>query len=207
MKILALSDQESKYYYDCYEPGRLDDIDLIISCGDLEPGYLEFFATLSHAPVLYVHGNHDARYDANPPLGCICIDDSIFRFNGVRILGLGGSMRYSFDKPNQYNEKEMRARIRRLQPKLRRYKGFDILVTHAPAFELNDMPDLPHRGFRCFRDLMDRYHPAYFFHGHVHENYVSSFKRMDKYGDTVVVNAYEYCVVDAPWAVPDPLKW
>ena len=43
MKILVLADQKSKYLYDFYEPDKLKDIDLIISCGDLSPSYLVFF--------------------------------------------------------------------------------------------------------------------------------------------------------------------
>ena len=34
MKILVLADQKSKYLYDFYEPDKLKDIDLIISCDD-----------------------------------------------------------------------------------------------------------------------------------------------------------------------------
>ena len=37
MKILAIADEESRYLWDFYEPGKLKDIDLIISCGDLNP--------------------------------------------------------------------------------------------------------------------------------------------------------------------------
>ena len=33
MKILAVSDEECTALWDYYEPGRLDDYDLIISCG------------------------------------------------------------------------------------------------------------------------------------------------------------------------------
>ena len=40
MKILAIADEESKYLWDFYEKGKLDGIDLIISCGDLDPNYL-----------------------------------------------------------------------------------------------------------------------------------------------------------------------
>lgn len=29
-------------------------------------------------------------------------------------------------------------------------RRFDILLTHAPAAGINDMDDLPHRGFQCF---------------------------------------------------------
>ena len=54
MKILAVADEESKYYYDFYRPGCLDEFDLILACGDLKAKYLEFLATMSHCPVLYV---------------------------------------------------------------------------------------------------------------------------------------------------------
>ena len=40
MNILVLADHESKYLYDYYEPEKLKDVDLIISCGDLEANYL-----------------------------------------------------------------------------------------------------------------------------------------------------------------------
>ena len=95
MRILAISDEESRYLWDFFEKSKLEGIDLIISCGDLDPRYLSFLATFTTAPVLYVHGNHDDRYNKIPPDGCISIEDKIYVHEGVRILGLGGSMRYS----------------------------------------------------------------------------------------------------------------
>lgn len=195
MRILTVADVESKVLWDYYERGMLDGIDLIISCGDLNPRYLSFLVTMSSVPVLYVHGNHDTKYDTIPPEGCTCIEDRIYVHNGVRILGLGGSMRY---KPgdHQYTEREMQRRIRRLRFQLWRHKGFDILVTHAPAYQLNDGMDLPHQGFRAFRELMEKYHPKFFLHGHVHMSYGRQHKRYDKYEETHVINAYEKCVFD-----------
>lgn len=95
MNILVLADQEYPPLWNPLHPYRHKDVDLILSCGDLSPDYLSFIATYSHAPVLYVHGNHDEQYNTRPPLGCICIDDRIYRYRGVRILGLGGSVRYT----------------------------------------------------------------------------------------------------------------
>ena len=43
MNIMILSDQESKLLYEYYDPERIKDIDLLISCGDLPPEYLTFF--------------------------------------------------------------------------------------------------------------------------------------------------------------------
>lgn len=196
MKILVLADQKSKYLYDFYEPDKLKGIDLIISCGDLSPVYLSFFVTLCNVPLLYVRGNHDGRYETTPPEGCICIEDDIYVFEGIRILGLGGSMEYIPKASNQYSEKSMRKRVRKLRYKLWRNKGFDILVAHAPAYQVNDLEDLPHRGFKVFRTLMEKYEPKYFFHGHVHANYSRKFKRIDTFGKTTVVNGYEYYIIE-----------
>ena len=85
----------------------------------------------------------------------------------------------------------MRKRVKKLRWKLWRKKGFDILVTHAPAYQLNDGNDLTHRGFQVFRDLLDKYSPKYFLHGHMHQNYKQTHKRCDQYHNTQVINAYE----------------
>lgn len=195
MRILAVADQESKLLWDFYERGMLDGIDLIISCGDLDPNYLSFLVTMATVPVLYVHGNHDGKYEKIPPEGCICIEDELFVYKGIRILGLGGSMRYK-KGPHQYTEKQMQWRVQKLRFKLWRHRGVDILVTHAPAYQLNDGMDLPHQGFRAFLWVMEKYRPKFFLHGHVHMSYGRQHKRYDKYGDTHVINAFERCVFD-----------
>ena len=137
----------------------------------------------------------DEKYEKVPPEGCICIDDDIFEYQGVRILGLGGSMRY---RPGQYQytEREMRRRVKKLRFKLFKKGGFDILVTHAPAYQINDGEDLPHRGFQIFRELMERYQPKYFLHGHVHLRYGRKHKRCDQYQNTQIINACERYVFE-----------
>lgn len=194
MKILVVADEESKSLWDHYEKSKLEGIDLILSCGDLNPKYLSFLATFSKAPVYYIHGNHDGCYEETPPDGCTCIDDDLVVFNGIRILGLGGSMRYK-SGPHQYTEFDMRCRIARLGFKIFRHKGFDILLTHSPAFGLHDMEDLPHRGYRCFLELLKKYKPKFFIHGHVHMSY-GRFPREEKHGETMVVNAYEKHIIE-----------
>jgi len=193
MKILVLADTESKYLWDFYEKEKLENIDLIISCGDLKASYLSFLATFTTAPVLYVCGNHDSSYAKKPPEGCICIEDDIYVFNGIRILGLGGSQCYNFG-PHQYTQKDMYKRVQKLRRKLRRHKGFDILVTHSPAYRLHDGEDLPHTGFQAFHDLLVKYKPRYFIHGHMHMNYGHRMRQYREYPYneyTTVINAYE----------------
>ena len=82
MKILCLADEENKAYWDYFRKEKLDDIDLILSCGDLKADYLTFLVTMGHAPLLYIHGNHDEGYRTRPPEGCDCIDDKVVTFRG-----------------------------------------------------------------------------------------------------------------------------
>lgn len=205
MKILVLADEESRSLYEHYDPEKLKGIGLIIACGDLRRNYLDFFASMTNAPVIFVLGNHDGWYNPEDSSGCICIEDDIFVYHGIRILGLGGSMRYHPGAQNQYTEREMRRRIRRLRWKLFRSGGFDILVAHSPARHVNDLEDRPHQGFECFCSLMDKYRPKFFIHGHVHAAY-GGFRRLSHYGDTVVVNAYEHYVIEYPDMTAETVK-
>ena len=195
MKILLLADQAEPMLWEHLDRRKLEGVDLILSCGDLPASYLSFLTCFTNAPILYIHGNHDGRYEKQPPEGCICIEDTIYVHEGVRILGLGGSMRYNKGE-HQYTEREMKKRVGRLWFRLWRSKGFDILLTHAPAYQLGDDTDLAHRGFQVFRRLMDRYKPRAMVHGHVHQSYRYDFKRERDYNGTQVINACGYCYLE-----------
>lgn len=199
MRILAVSDKTAQRFYDYYVPGMLEAYSLILACGDLKPEYLEFLVTMARCPVLFVHGNHDEYLDTRPPEGCDCIDDDLVVYRGIRILGLGGSYRYR-DGKYMYTEKQMRLRILRLMPKIWKHKGFDILVTHAPARGVNDLDTLAHRGFECFNALLERYHPKVFVHGHIHTEYGHKIPQCTQLDQTTVINACEYYAFDYPEA-------
>ena len=139
MRILVISDEESPALWDHFDRRRLEGVDLILSCGDLDPEYLSFLVTFCHAPLLYVHGNHDDKYQKTPPGGCICVENRIHVCKGLRILGLGGSMRYKQRGEHQYTQGQMNRRVLKMTIPLLRHKGFDILLTHAPAYDLNDV--------------------------------------------------------------------
>ncbi len=194
MNILAIADVESSALWNHYSENKLTDIDLIVSCGDLDPRYLSFLVTFANVPLLYVHGNHDDCYDRLPPEGCICIDDKIYVHNGIRFLGLGGCLPYKKGK-HMYSEAQMEKRIRKIKRQIRKHHGFDVLVTHAPARGIGDASDLPHRGYEAFLTLLNFYQPAYMVHGHVHMQYDYTLPRTNQLGETTIVNAYEkYCI-------------
>ena len=226
MKILLIADHEDKALWDYWSAKtaeRLSDVRLILSAGDLDADYLEFLVTMLNVPLVYIHGNHDGAYLKEPPKGCIDADGRVVDVKcgpseTVRILGLGGSMRYNAYAPHMYSEKEMKKRIAGLKKtilkdavrgRLRGRRGIDILLTHAPCRGYGDLDDLPHQGFECFNDLLSRQKPGLHVYGHVHRAYTggshdsSGGRTMTHPSGTVLINADTSYVIDC---LPNPVR-
>ncbi len=182
-------------------------IDLILSCGDLPQKYLEYLTNFTAAPILYVHGNHDGSYREMNLGGCICVDDSVYVWKGLRIMGLGGSIRYNNREDSfQYTEREMRRRVRKALA-----QGPSCGRHRPAAYPLpGGWPERQHGScsqgpFACFNDLMDEYEPQWFVHGHVHLNYDAKLPRVCTRGKTTVINCYRALCVRDPGPGPrDP---
>ena len=200
MKILIVADEEYMGYWDYYVPGRLKPYQLILSGGDLHAKYLSFMVTMARCPLMYIHGNHDGRYEDTPPEGCDCIDDKLVVYRGLRILGLGGTSPFCRGK-FQYTERQMRMRIRKLKRAIEAVGGVDIVLTHSAPRGVGDSDDRAHQGFEAFLELMDTYHPKYLFHGHVHLRYGQNIPRIREYHGTKVINCCERYVLDYEFPV------
>ena len=184
--ILCVGDEEDKGIWEGYSDD-LKDVDFIISCGDIKAAYLEYLVSKTNKNLFYVHGNHDESYDMYPPSGAICIDDDLYIYKGIRILGLGGSINYN-DGKYMYSEKQMRNRIRRLRRKIKKAGGIDIVVAHSPIRYFGDLKDSAHIGFMCLGDLVGRYQPKYYLFGHVHKNYKYDYTGYYNIGETQIIN-------------------
>ena len=191
MKILAVSDEENNILWSGEIKNIAHEADLIISCGDLKNEYLEFLLTMINAPLLYVFGNHDIT----GPEGGICIDGRIYNFEGVKFLGLGGSMRYRHAK-NMYTENEMRRKFLMTLPFIRLRKGFDVLITHAPAKGYGDLEDTAHRGFETFNAIIRKYKPRYMLHGHIHNSYGRIKREYIHENGTKIINVCGYRLIN-----------
>lgn len=199
MKILVVSDVEERLLYDCFKKERVEGVELIIACGDLRAGYLDFLMTMVNVPMLYVLGNHDDVLVKNPPLGAISLEDKIIKFKGYKIAGLGGCIRYNDRTICMNTETEMKWRCLKLSAKAALKGGVDIFVSHAPARGYGDLEDFPHRGFICFNNLLNRIKPQYMFHGHVHTNYHRSIKTSYEHpSGATIMNCCGYKIIDLP---------
>jgi len=196
MKILVVADTQVPEFTESRFDGELTKgVELIISCGDLQPEYLTMLSKQVGVPVYYIMGNHDIRYEVAPPEGCLNIHRQVITYGGVRILGLGGSRWYN-GGPHQYHERQMRTFIRKLWFSMLGKNKFDIVVTHAPPRGIGDEEDPCHRGFRCFIGLIQRYSPAYLLHGHIHKLFQADAQRITMVNQTKVINCYGYYVFE-----------
>ncbi len=186
--------------------------DLVLSCGDLPFDYLEYLVSRLDVPVLYVPGNHDPSLaqeatwspvrEAYPPppgpQGCVNIDGRVTEELGLRIAGLGGSLRYK-EGPHQYTQAQMGRRALKLELRLRLKRAnagrkLDILVTHAPPFGLAEAQDAAHVGFVGILRLVQHLQPQLLVHGHIHP-----FGRLlpeRRVGATRIVNAIPSRVIE-----------
>lgn len=94
MKILLIADDADPRLWEHMDKKRMEGVELVLAGGDLPASYLSFLTCFTSAPIVYVPGNHDDTYEVRPPEGCICADGRVIEAAGVRILGLGGSLRY-----------------------------------------------------------------------------------------------------------------
>lgn len=168
MKILAVSDVESKFIWDHFDPNVFRGVDLMISCGDLKASYLSYLVTMIPAPLFYVFGNHDGSYMKNPPDGCVSIDGRVLEYKGLRIAGLGGCLGTNPKNPFEFTQTQMERRVRRLQSELRRNKKIDIFVSHAPLQGVGEGSDAFHAGFAAFSTIHTQNKPALHLFGHHH---------------------------------------
>jgi Icc-related predicted phosphoesterase len=196
MRILAVSDVESNFIWDHFDPEVFSGIDFIISCGDLKASYLSFIVSMIPAPLFYVHGNHDTDYLRKPPEGCVDIDGRLISYRGLRIGGLGGCLGSS-PEPFQFTELEMARRAKRFAGEIKKKRGIDIFVSHAAPLGFGDGDDAFHQGFAAFHTLDTLHEPRLHFFGHKHlSGSPVNKKAVMKLGNTTLVNATGYRIVD-----------
>lgn len=219
LKLLCISDKIDPLIYSSNIKKRFNNIDLVLSAGDLELNYYGFIVSSLNKPLLFIFGNHNLKLlqnyrnfstnsisrDKEPnnsiqrSYGSIYIGDKVKNVKSLLIAGLGGSKRYN-GGVNQYSEIEMGFKILKLLPFLifnRIFHGrwLDILLTHAPPKDVGDRSDKCHQGFEIFRTFIQLFKPEYLLHGHIHL-YDMNAPRVTQFDKTKVINIYEHYILD-----------
>ena len=207
VRIMTICDEVDARLYGAGLAERRGQFDLLLSCGDIPPYYIDYVASTLCVPVLGVHGNHDgslARAHArgheddeeqHADWGMAELHGRIVHEQGLLIGGFDGCLKYNRGS-YQYTEGGMRWQIARMIPqllmnKLRYGRYLDVLVTHAPPRHIHDQEDRPHQGFEVFRWFLKTFRPRYHLHGHIHI-YDNRTNTRTLFHETEVLNAYPY---------------
>jgi uncharacterized protein len=205
MKILTLSDVQIPFLNSPQVKKVFSGADLIISCGDLPPHYLEYIVSALDVPHYFVRGNHAQEIEQEDGTRCpepfsgANLHRRVVNFRGLLLAGVEGSLRYR-KGPFQYSQYEMWKFVLELAPRLllnrlRHGRALDVFVTHASPWGIHDQEDLPHQGIHAFVWLIKVFKPAYHFHGHIHVYHPDTVTE-SKVGETRVLNTYGYREID-----------
>lgn len=212
LRVLAIADIVEPQLYHEGVAEWMGKVDLIVSCGDLPPYYLDYLMTNLDAPLVHVLGNHcearhnrEKRCDPAAYPGAVNLHRHVINLQvegcgtPLIVAGLEGSPWYN-DGPHQYTEKQFSLGVSALASQLLWKKAaygryLDILVTHTPPSGIHDTDDHVHRGSPSIRALLDTFKPAVMFHGHTHR-YDPSIPMRSLYRSTHVINAYGHIVVE-----------
>lgn len=187
VRALAVSDEVEAGL--CSGAARRLDVDLIIAAGDLPFDYLAELSDQVDRPGVLVPGNHDPDISGYSQRGGLWLraglpdpwpgppgfsdaDGRVIDIAGVRVAGLGGSVRYR-PGPNQWSQTQQARRGRSLVRAARRLtrrdgRAVDVLLTHAPPRHCGDREDGPHHGFECLHRVVRELRPRLLVHGHIH---------------------------------------
>ncbi|MBC7630498.1 MAG: metallophosphoesterase [Flavobacterium sp.] len=176
-------------------------VDVLLAAGDLPWDHLESLASAVDAPAAYVPGNHDPQTGvgtASGPRGFVNLDGQVLVVGGLRIAGLGGSVRYN-SGAHQYTQKQYARRARKLLRSARRMGPVDLLLTHAPPLGLGDEPDPSHVGISALHGVLETLQPRWHLHGHIHP--YGMHKPDRQVGPTTVRNVIPWQLIEvAPHA-------
>jgi hypothetical protein len=197
LRILAVSDEPQSELWGGIDRERFGRLDLLVSCGDLPPGYVSYLEGTLRVPLAYVIGNHDLdaawRDESSRLLPARPRGAHLVRVGDVDLITLDWP---STDKVRTAGQDRtawreaiglwLAATIQRRRPL--------VVVSHVAPHEAGDSQDIYHRGFRAYRWLAERLRPPLWLHGHTTPASVP--ERVTHIGPTTCVNVTGAYVIE-----------
>ena len=188
-RVLAVSDEIDPALEFLEVRRSLGPIDLVVGCGDLDPGYLAMLGDAFMAPLLFVHGNHDRGLgwtEHRHLLPEAMADGKPVRVGAIRLAGFNwpGAREGRADRDDLGAWVQVVLLTFRLVGRAREPL---LLISHVPPAGTGDVPsDRYHRGFRAYDWLARRPRPPLWLHGH--SPLAACPSAIDQLGPTSVVN-------------------
>jgi uncharacterized protein len=180
VNVLAIADRRPKI--DIQEVVRQNNVELIITLGDLTREDLLQLEQITTIPKIGVYGNHDSG-TYMPDLGIWDMHLKVWDYNGLRFGGFQGCVRYKENPDAIMCTQEEASQLMVNFPKV------DVFLCHCPPRGVNDEEEVAHQGFNALRDYIDREQPKVLLHGHT---YPTEDNVVKQHGSTRIEYVFEY---------------
>jgi len=188
-RVLAVSDEVDPALEFPEVRRSLGRIDLVVGCGDLDPGYLAMLGDAFMAPLHFVHGNHDRGLgwsEHRHVLPEALVDGKPVRVGSIRLAGFN----WPGPRDGRADRDDLGAWVQVMRLAFRligRGRQPLLLISHVPPAGTGDVPsDRYHRGFRAYDWLARHLRPPLWLHGH--SPLAACPSPIDRLGPTCVVN-------------------
>lgn len=175
MKILAIADRPPKK--SIREIVSEEQIDLIITLGDLEYTEIAELEYIHDIPKIGVYGNH-CTPGYMELLGITNLHLATTKIKGMTFGGFEGSHRYKKDEFAKMHTQDEALDLMNAFPYV------DVFIAHSPPAGINDEDDPAHQGLLALRNYLDRCKSKYFLHGHT---YPTQEKLVTEYNGTQII--------------------
>jgi hypothetical protein len=189
IRLLAVSDDADPTLEHETNRRALLPLDAIVSCGDLDPGWLAFLGDAFSVPLVRVLGNHDRDH---PELGDVLpapIRAGVVRDLPIPVVGLS----WAGVPPARGDGAAWRQAVGVWGRTMLR-RGPFIVASHVPPAGAGDGPDPYHHGYDGYRWLLGRLRPPLWLHGHT--TLASTADWRASVGQTLVVNVTNSVLVE-----------
>lgn len=183
MNILAIADRRPKI--DILDVVRQNNIELIVTLGDLTREDLLQLEQITTIPKVGVYGNHDSG-TYMPDLGIWDMHLKVWDYKGLRFGGFQGCVRYKENPDAIMFTQEEASQLMANFPRV------DVLLCHCPPRGVNDEEEVAHQGFNALRDYIEREYPKALLHGHTYPTEDTVVKQQ---GSTRIEYVFEYKII------------
>lgn len=184
MKALVIADRGPNL--DFQKTISENNIDIVITLGDLERHDLIYLTQVTTIPKIGVYGNHCSG-NYMQELGIANMHMSTWRYKGLTFGGFQGCVRYK-ENPDaiMYTQEEASQMLSYFPP-------VDIFICHCPPRGINDEEEVAHQGFDGLRGYIDRTPPQVLLHGHT---YPTEDTMIRQHGNTRIEYVHKWRIVD-----------
>lgn len=160
LKMLIITDTHG-----CLNPSEIpqDKFDVCLLLGDLfKDDIMIIKEKIINIPIYGVLGNHDG-FELYDKYGIENIHGKVVEVNGVRIVGIQGSLRYKYSDMPLYTDEESVEIAEKMEEA-------DILISHDSPKYLHGDNDFAHSGLQGITRYCEKWNVPLNIHGHHHDN-------------------------------------